>query len=232
MLGSMVPETITLMSESFTQQTLIYSFPFGGASTIDFPSGVHASFHSIGSLDGEMKKALYILAEFSDRDFDWLLAAGKKVFVSTGTRLIEEGKTSDALYLVLNGSLSVSSSAVEGQEIARLQEGEVVGEMSFVDSRLPSATVIAGEDSWVWSIPRNKLAVKLLQDVEFAAHFYQAIAVFLSDRLRETVNRLRSSGVQPPFAEPDSDLNPQLEKNIDLAKARLDWLLKRLKDTP
>ena len=179
-----------------------------------------------------MKKALYILAEFSDRDFDWLLAAGRKVLISNRTVLIEEDKTSDALYLVLSGSFSVSSSAVEGQEIARLREGEVVGEMSFVDSRLPSATVRAVEDSWVWSVPRNKLAVKLLQDVEFAAHFYQAMAVFLSDRLRDTVNRLRSSGSQPSSAESNADLNPQLEKNIDLAKARLDWLLQRLKDTP
>ncbi|NET38928.1 MAG: cyclic nucleotide-binding domain-containing protein [Cyanothece sp. SIO1E1] len=184
-----------------------------------------------------MKKALYFLAELSDHDFEWLLTAGRRQVISAGTILIHEGVPTDAFYLLIDGTLSVSVDVLNGKEIARLSSGEVVGEMSFVDARLPSATVKALEDSLVWSIPRTQLAAKLLQDVAFASHFYQAIAVFLSDRLRGTVSRLGYTygyGQEPqldPAPETDTDLNPEILPSLELAKIRLEWLLGRLSVT-
>jgi CRP/FNR family transcriptional regulator, cyclic AMP receptor protein len=175
-----------------------------------------------------MKKALYMLSEFSDRDFDWLMNAGKRKTVPAEGILIYEGEPTDAFYLVLQGTLTVSVEAMGGEEIARLSTGEIVGEMSFIDARPPSATVRALEDSMVWAIPRMKLAAKLLQDVEFASHFYHAIAVFLADRLRDTVGRLGYDKEHPP-SDDESDVNPQVVGNLDLAKARLNWLLNRLR---
>ncbi|WNZ22367.1 cyclic nucleotide-binding domain-containing protein [Leptolyngbya sp. NK1-12] len=175
-----------------------------------------------------MKKALYMLSEFSDRDFDWLMHAGKRKNVPAKEILIYEGEPTDAFYLVLQGTLAVSVEAMGGEEIARLGTGEIVGEMSFIDSRPPAATVKAVEDSLVWAIPRMKLAAKLLQDVEFACHFYHAIAVFLADRLRGTVSRLGYDKEHPPNDD-ESNVNPQVIDNLDLAKARLNWLLNRLR---
>ncbi|MBE9177543.1 cyclic nucleotide-binding domain-containing protein [Oculatella sp. LEGE 06141] len=176
-----------------------------------------------------MKKALYMLAEFSDRDFEWLLTAGTKRDIAAGTTLIYEGIPTDALYIVLNGSLAVLVEAFGGEEIAQLHQGEVVGEMSLIDTRLPSATVKAAEDSIVWAIPRSQLTRKLGQDVAFAAHFYHAIAAFLSDRLRGTVSRLGYNKDQPD-SENDNDINPDTLKSLELAQIRLDWLLTRLKE--
>jgi CRP/FNR family transcriptional regulator, cyclic AMP receptor protein len=177
----------------------------------------------------EMKRALYMLAGFSDRDFDWLLTTGRKNRVLAGHALIREGEPTDALHIVLEGSLSVFAEALGGEEIAQLRSGEVIGEMSFIDSRPPSATVRALEDSLVWSVPRSLLNAKLTQDVEFSAHFYQSVAAFLCDRMRETVGRLGYVKDQPTLAE--SDLNPQTMGNLELAKVRLNWLLRRMKDT-
>jgi CRP/FNR family cyclic AMP-dependent transcriptional regulator len=176
-----------------------------------------------------MKKALYLLAQFSDRDFEWLLREGKRVAVPAGTVLIREGEPTDALYIVSDGMLAVYIGAFGGETIAELGSGEVIGEMSFVDSRPPSATVKAVTDSSVWAIPRLKLTAKLMQDVEFASHFYHAVAVFLSDRLRDTVSRL---GYSKSSTLEEENLNPQVINNLELAKARLDWLLNRLKEAP
>ncbi|HIK56462.1 MAG TPA: cyclic nucleotide-binding domain-containing protein [Synechococcales cyanobacterium M55_K2018_004] len=176
-----------------------------------------------------MKKALYLLATLSDRDFEWLLQVGRAKQISAGTVLIREGEPTDALYIVVEGNLAVLVEALDDEEIARLSTGEVVGEMSFVDSRRPSATVKAIEDSLVWAIPRSQLAAKLNQDVAFASHFYQAIAAFLSDRLRSTVSRLGyHKDPQLPELE-EQDLNPQVSGNLELAKTRLDWLLNQLR---
>lgn len=177
-----------------------------------------------------MKKALYILAEMSDRDFEWLLSVGRNKRISAGTTLIYEGQPIDALYIVLEGVLTVSVEAMGNEEVARLGMGEVVGEMSFVDSRRPSATVKALEDTLLWSIPRSQLMAKLSHDLSFSSHFYQSVAVFLADRLRSTVKRF-GEHQDPQFEEelPDADLNPKLAENLELAKARLNWMLSRLR---
>lgn len=183
-----------------------------------------------------MSKALYILAGLSDRDFEWLFAAGRRKEISAGTTLIFEKEPINALYMVLDGKLGVFVEALSGEEIAELTSGDVVGEMSFLDSRPPSATVKAIEDSVVWTIPRSQLAVKLSQDTAFAAHFYQAIATSLSDRLRGTVSRLgygREATVSAdatPAEDVESDLSPEFLNRLELAKTRLDWLLKRSRD--
>ncbi|HEY9624899.1 MAG TPA: cyclic nucleotide-binding domain-containing protein [Crinalium sp.] len=177
-----------------------------------------------------MKKALYLLAEISDRDFEWLLSVGRSKAVPAGTVLIHEDEPINALYIVLSGTLAVSVEALSGAELARLGTGEIVGEMSFVDARRPSATVKAVEDSVVWSIPRSQLAAKLSQDISFSSHFFQSLAVLLSDRLRSTINRL-GSPEEPQFSQDDitqDAMNPHLSGNLSLAEARLDWMLKRL----
>lgn len=181
-----------------------------------------------------MRKALYILAELSDRDFEWMLTVGRAKQIAAGTVLIREGEPIDALYIVLDGMLGVSVDALDSADIARLGYGEVVGEISFVDARPPSATVRAIEDSLVWALPRSQLVAKLSRDLAFSAHFYKALAIFLSDRLRRTVGRLGYE--KDPPALPDIDQNgvltPPLFDNLELAKARLDWMLNRLKSIP
>lgn len=178
-----------------------------------------------------MRKALYILAELSNLDFNWLLNSGVKVQVPAGTTLIQEGQVTDALYIILEGSLAVCVEALDNQEVARLANGEVVGEMSFVDSRPPSATVKAIEDTTVWAIPRPTLAFKLNQDVGFAAHFYHAIALFLSDRMRETVNRLTYQNQGSELDKATSE-NTHIISKLDIATSRFNGLLEQLKEAP
>ena len=63
--------------------------------------------------------------------------------IETVEYLIEEGKPLSVLYVLLDGQLSVSLAALGGKEVARLQSGEILGELSFLDSRPPTATVTA-----------------------------------------------------------------------------------------
>lgn len=183
-----------------------------------------------------MKKALYILAELSDRDFEWLLRVGRLETISAGKTLIYEGEPISALYLVLDGNLSVTVQALNGREIARLSAGDVVGEMSFLDRRSPSATVKAVDKVLVWSIPRSQLAIKLSEDSAFAAHFYHALGIWLSHRLRGTISRLGYSygygkDERPIPIERFIEQYPNAADNFELAKIRLDWFLDRMKST-
>ena len=179
-----------------------------------------------------MSKVLVILGELSDRDIDWMVANGKRTQLQAGTTLITEGQPLDALYIVLDGTLSVFVSALGNKEIGTIISGEVLGEMSFVDGRLPSASVTAIEECLILSISRRLLTEKLEQDVLFSLRFYRAITKFLSSRLRGTVQRLGEDTDYLVYQESEDErpISQQL-KNPDLAQSRFQSLLQRLKES-
>ncbi|MGN6136898.1 MAG: cyclic nucleotide-binding domain-containing protein, partial [Aureliella sp.] len=83
-----------------------------------------------------MRKVLYLFGQLNDSDLDWLIARGAKQRVSPGETLIEKGKNIDALYILLDGILEVSG--LPNEKRVRLNSGEVVGEISLLDSRPPT----------------------------------------------------------------------------------------------
>ena len=174
-----------------------------------------------------MRKALFFLGVLSDSDIDWMAQTGARKEITAGEVLIHEGKPTEAMYVVLDGAFSVYVEALGNKNIARLLCGEVVGEMSFVQSRPPSATVKADTDSLVLSVPRTLLALKLEEDVQFAARFYRALAIFLADRVRSTVMRLGYGKAEQ--ASEDVELDSDVLDNVALAGARFEWLLRRLR---
>jgi bacteriocin-type transport-associated protein len=181
-----------------------------------------------------MRKVLFILSELADADLDWLVDNGVQETHPRGTALIEEGRALEVLYVVLDGRLSVTVAALGGKEVAVLQSGEVLGELSFLDSRPPSASVTAVDDVAVLSIPRPRLAAKLEEDPAFAARFYRALGVFLASRLRATQQRLGygSGNILDDDVEHEDELDPELLNNVAMAGTRFNWMMKRLREAP
>jgi CRP-like cAMP-binding protein len=176
-----------------------------------------------------MSKAVVILGELSDRDIDWMLANGSKQELPKEQVLITEGQPLNALYIVIDGTLKVYVASLGNREIGTIASGKVLGEMSFVDGRLPSATVKAIEDSVILSIPRQKLTEKLEQDVLFSLRFYRAITKFLSTRLRGTVSRL---GSEPDllYEELENDeFSSEIKESSLTDNSRFALLIERLK---
>jgi CRP/FNR family cyclic AMP-dependent transcriptional regulator len=168
----------------------------------------------------------------ADGDVDWMIHNGTRTKVPAGTALIREGEPLQVLYVVLDGQLAVTLAALGGKPIAHLQSGEILGELSFLDSRPPSASVTAVEPSTVLSIPRARLTEKLEQDDGFAARFYRALGVFLASRLRKSQQRLGydSDQILDDDVAHEDELDPELLENVALAGARFDWMLKRLRE--
>ena len=134
-----------------------------------------------------MRKSLILLGILNDQDIEWMIRVGTKQAVEPGQPIIREGEDLDSLFIVLGGKLEVSAG---GKTVAELASGEIVGEMSLIDARPPSATVTGKEPAWVLSIPREEIDIHVAEDDAFAARLYRAIAVFLSSRLRTTVSNL------------------------------------------
>lgn len=174
-----------------------------------------------------MRKALYILGILDDSDANWLATAGQAQGIRAGTVIIEQGVPVDSVFILIDGQLQVYSGSVE---IARLLAGEIVGEISFVDSRPPSASVKATVDSQVLTVPKTALRAKLQKDLGFASRFYLSIATFLADRLRMVDARLSAGekGNALGLGEDLDELDTEMLESIALASARFDMIVKRL----
>ena len=147
-----------------------------------------------------MDKENYLIGGLSDEDIDWFISVGLKTPISADQSLIEEGITSEALYIVLTGAFSIRLSILGNQSVAQVGPGEVLGEMSYVDGRPPSATVQATEPAEVLEIPRLALTAKLETDPEFATRFFRALCIVLADRMRDTLN---PDADTPPASDPE-----------------------------
>jgi CRP/FNR family cyclic AMP-dependent transcriptional regulator len=182
-----------------------------------------------------MRKVLFLFGQLNDDDVEWMLGKGSKRFMPAGGVLIEQGVPVDAIFILLEGKLAVwlKGKTRPEREIARLNAGEIVGEMSFVDARPPSATVRAVEDSTVFAISKAVLSAKLVADQGFAARFYRALAIYLSTTVRERHRALGGAGVGGEVeAEEDEEQGDELDANVldgvYLAGERFDRMVKRV----
>jgi CRP/FNR family transcriptional regulator, cyclic AMP receptor protein len=172
-----------------------------------------------------MRKALQMLGILDDSDIEWLLSNGHSEHLSKGVVLIRKGVPIDNLYIVLEGKLLVQTDrAGEDVTIASLLTGEIVGEISFVDSRAPIATVVTSMDSRVLAVPSSAVRHKLERDTAFAARFYRALASFLADRLYTTTATLGYGEWDHPVDQLDTE---RLDE-VWLAATRFEQVMKRL----
>lgn len=202
--------------------------------------------------DQSLRDVLFILGRLNDSDIDWLLAVGIQQKIMANTILISEGGPVDALYILLDGTMTVFVSedrrnplvqafaAIEGRktmsrEISKLSKGEIVGETPFIDTRLPAATIRATTDASVLAIPRQQLAAKLQQDVGFASRFYCVIATLLANRIQGMLSRIgygrriyRSGQSLDHKLAYEDELDATALDQMTLAGTRFEWMLGRL----
>ncbi len=180
-----------------------------------------------------MRKVLYLFGQLSDSDVDWLARTGKLEKLGAGTAIVHMGKSVDNIYIVLEGTFSVFFTSDFSRSAATLHSGEVVGEMSFIDARPPSASVRSDGSALVLKISKALLQAKLDEDTGFAARFYRSTSMLLSDRLRQLNGQLAriqaGADGQELIDELEDELDPNVLEGISFAGNRFDRMLKSLR---
>ncbi|SMD17747.1 cyclic nucleotide-binding domain-containing protein [Rhizobium sp. RU36D] len=166
-----------------------------------------------------MRKVLYILGQLDDADIAWMGQNGRKRQLAKGERLIEEGRQTEHLFIVLDGQVDVQVAGVG--TVASLSSGEILGEMSFVDKAPPSATVVAVRDARVLELGKRLMEERLASNPAFAGRFYKALAIFLADRLRTTTQRKNGAGA----IIPEDELDDMVLDGVSMAGLRFQHLL-------
>jgi CRP-like cAMP-binding protein len=177
-----------------------------------------------------MRKVLYLLGILGDADIDWLVSNGDKRRFASGETLVTQGELADALFLVLDGNAEVQAG---GKTVGQVGQGEVIGEVSLLDSRPPTATVTAEQDLTALAVPFTTLRSKMDSDTSFAAKFYKAIGMFLAARMRSVTllaTGARSEDVFEEDVELPDEIDPEVLEEVALAGARFRMLLERMND--
>ena len=108
-----------------------------------------------------------------------------------GETVVEQGKRSNALFILLNGSARVLSADSRGREVtlAMLRTGDYVGEMSLIDNEPHSATVRAEVQTDILIVARADFARCCLPASSSVAH---ALMHGLVQRLRSANRQIES----------------------------------------
>jgi CRP-like cAMP-binding protein len=126
-----------------------------------------------------------IFATLSEAEEKSILDQCDSIDLVKGDILFRKGDESNALYIVSKGELSVLDE-IPGQRVflAGLHEGEIFGEMAFLDGNPRSASVTAVKDSVVLRFTKEDFIRMVVESPETGARFMIAIGKFLVDRLR------------------------------------------------
>jgi CRP/FNR family cyclic AMP-dependent transcriptional regulator len=72
--------------------------------------------------------------------------------VGAGTQIVKEGETGDCMYIIFDGTVSISK---QNQLLAKLGEKDFFGELSLLDTETRSATATATSDCILFRIDQE-----------------------------------------------------------------------------
>jgi len=120
---------------------------------------------------------LSFIESLQPSDLGWIDANAEILNLRPHDLLISEGSSNSDLYILETGLLSVytGDSDDEGDalhhEIARIGAGSLVGDLSWLETQVTSASVSALENSLILRVDGAALEEKIAADSEFAARF-------------------------------------------------------------
>jgi CRP-like cAMP-binding protein len=93
-----------------------------------------------------------LFAPFTEMERAALTSRFRFLEVDKNVRLVEQGKKSTGLFILLAGE---AAAVADGAPVAHFQAGEVFGEISLIAASLATATVVTLERSFVLQLPRS-----------------------------------------------------------------------------
>jgi CRP/FNR family transcriptional regulator, cyclic AMP receptor protein len=128
-----------------------------------------------------------LFANLDKKELQVISKACKERHYSAGTKIISQGDTGVGLYVIKSGKVRIvhTNSAGEEEELATVDAGNVLGEMSLLDDLPRSASVIAIDDVTALLLPIWEFRTVLQSHPDIAV---KLLAV-LSRRLRKAENR-------------------------------------------
>jgi CRP-like cAMP-binding protein len=111
-----------------------------------------------------------------------------------GEVILKQGDSNASLYIIKSGHVSVVTRVLEqALEIDQLHEGDLFGDMSFVDTDSVSTDIVALGNVAIDVVTDKDVEDIIKNDPMFYGRFYHALAKLVSYRLRQKNDQLQGS---------------------------------------
>lgn len=127
-----------------------------------------------------------LINDLSDQAFEDLLLIAKRVSYKADDILLNEGMESDALFIIISGSVALYKKNFKGTSqrlITTLDKGHTIGEMRIVKNQPCSLTVKAREPTTALMIPISTLRTDKYHQTYRS--LLSAIILILNERLKD-----------------------------------------------
>jgi CRP/FNR family transcriptional regulator, cyclic AMP receptor protein len=147
------------------------------------------NFHDLQRIMFRLIERVDLFSGLTQKELLALLESSEKCTFEAGETIVREGGTGAYLYVIIEGRVSVlksvknkiSSSEKSATELARLDSGNTFGEVSLVDHRERSASVIALENCVLLRLSESEC----WRDPPVSAKIYRNLARIMASRLRD-----------------------------------------------
>lgn len=145
-------------------------------------------------MDASILKGIFIFQELGDDELEEIAAIAQEEEAKAGTKIFQEGDAGEKLYIILSGEVRISKNipGIGEEALAVLKAGQFFGEMALVDDAERSADAIANKTCKLVTIARSDFEQLLFVNKEIAYTLLWTFVRTLSERLRETNEKIKA----------------------------------------
>lgn len=148
-------------------------------------------------IDPKLLREVQFFADLTDPEVAAISPIVKKKSFKTGETIFKESEDGQSLYIIRKGEVKACKTAPDGElfTLTIMKDGDIFGEMSFLDGRPRSATIVAVSDLETYYIDKNdfetlvdgnpRVIYKLLRNIVFTIH---SIVRGMNSRYIEMIN--------------------------------------------
>ena len=129
-------------------------------------------------------QASYIAQGLTAEQVNQIAAISEVVTVSDGVEIISEFDSAADIYVLIDGKVRVTTN--QGDPIARLDKGAIIGEIALFDESERSATVVSAGESQLVKISGEKFTQLMLDEPKIGVIVLRNIGKTLCQRLRSS----------------------------------------------
>lgn len=148
-------------------------------------------------VDPKLIREVPFFHDLSDNEVDTIAKVIKKQDFKLGDTIFKESEDGQSLYILRKGEVKACKTAPDGElfTLTIMKDGDIFGEMSFLDGRPRSATVVAVSDIETYVIEKKdfetlvdgnpRIIYKMLKNIVFTIH---SIVRGMNSRYIEMIN--------------------------------------------